>query len=360
MKRILLVDYPYPDGQAREKALRGMGFDIKVFDLVKSRIWPGQNPLKRKAKPFLNLIKPLKDLWWGLDKTRLNTELLDTVTEFRPDAVLIIKGDNIESDALNKIKKICSPLMINWDADSFLSPERINIVLPRLGLYDYYFTIDEVEILPGVIRDAIFRKNRNIFTVPLAANSDYYRPIEVSENVNNTLVSSIVFIGTINPIRRSLLENLEDTNLKIWAPAESSWGKWLETDSILKNHYQNSGVYGEELVKLYSNSGIVLDIHFLFSQIPEIPNVTLRVFEVPAAGGFVLTNYSPQLSNLFKLDEEIICYKSVGEFRDKALYYLKNPELRKKIAAKGRERVLYEHTFDNRLKTIFRITSFNA
>jgi spore maturation protein CgeB len=358
MKRILLVDYPYPDGQAREKALRGMGFDIKVFNLIKSRIWPGQRPLKRKAKPFINLIRPLKDLLWGLDKTILNRELLDTVKEFRPHGIFIIKGDNIEIGTLNKMKKICSPLMINWDADSFLSPGRISFVLPRLGLYDYYFTIDEVELLPGVIREGIFRKNRNIFTVPFAANSDYYRPVEVSENVSNTLASSLVFIGTITPTRRSLLENLEDMNLKIWAPAESSLGKWLEAGSILKKNYQNGCVYGEELIKL--NSGIVLDINFLFSQMPEIPNVTLRVFEVPAAGGFVLTNYSPQLPNLFKLDEEIICYKSAGECRDKAFYYLKNPGLRKKIAAKGRERVLREHTFENRLKTILGITSFNA
>jgi len=360
MKRILLVDYPYPDGRSREKALRGMGFDIKVFNLIQSRIWPGQKSLKRKALPFINLIKPLKDLLWGLDDTMLNRKLLDTVKEFRPDCVLIIKGDSIESGTLKKMKKICSPLMINWDADSFLTPERIHLVLPRLGLYDYCFTIDEVEVLPGVIRNEIFRKNRNIFTVPLAANSDFYRPIEISNEAKNSLASFLVFIGTINPARRSLLENLEDMNLKIWAPAESAWGKWLENGSILKKYYQNGCVYGEELIKLYAHSGIVLDIHFLFSQIPEIPNVTLRVFEVPAAGGFVLTNFSPQLPNLFKLDEEIICYKSAGECREKAHYFLKNPGLRKKIADKGRERVLREHTFENRLRAILRIAGFNA
>jgi spore maturation protein CgeB len=238
-----------------------------------------------------------------------------------------------------------------------LSPGRPEAVLPKLELYDLFFTVDSVDLLPDGLRARMLERNRNIFTVPLAANTLYYRPIPMRGHRAEFLSGSVVFIGTINPARKDVLERIADQDLKIWAPQRSPWGGWLESGSLLEKAYQKGCVYGEELVQIYSSAAVVIDIHFLFSTLAPIPNVTLRVFEVPAAGGFVLTNNSPQLATLFTVDEEIVTYGSADELREKAVFYRTHPAERKRIAEKGRERVLRDHTFKHRLETIFRIAN---
>jgi spore maturation protein CgeB len=352
--KILLVDYPYPDGQAREQALRSMGMDIMVFNHIKSRIWSGNHPAKKRLQPVLRLIRPLKALLSRIDSDRTNNELITTADVFNPDVVLIVKGDNLSQSSIRNLRKN-GRLLLNWDGDSILSPGRTHAVLPKLDMYDFYFTIDTVDLLPPDIRAAMQAKNPNIYTVPFAANTDFFKPTTIAGPEGNALASVLAFIGTVNPVRKTLLEKLVDLDLKIWGPADSAWGPWCARGSVLEKAYQHRSVYGDELVRIYSTAAIVLDMHFLFAVAETVPNVTMRVFEVPAAGGFVLTNRSPQLSLLFDVDNEIICYSSAHELREKAVYYLKNPHCRREIAEKARRRVLAEHTFKHRLETIFKI-----
>lgn len=355
MKRLLLVDYSYPDGIDREKYFRELGFEVKFFSLTKSRVWPGESPIKQKIKPFVKLIKPINDLTNKLDVIRLNNELIKITKEFMPEIVLIIKGDTLFTSTIKKIKKISSPILLNWYGDSVFSPGRKEFIYSRIGLFDYFFLIDELEFLPNEITKNLMSRNKNVYTVPFAASTEFLHPIDISLDKKNELQTSISFIGVINPIRKQFLEAISDFNLKIWAPLNSSWGDWLSEDSPLNKRYQKGCIYGEDVVEIYSNSAIVLDIHFLFSKSNVIPNVTTRVYEVPACGGFILTNFSNQLPHLFKVGEEIVCYSNENELKEKSRYYLNNPEERKKIAAKGRERVLRDHMYLNRLKKILSI-----
>jgi spore maturation protein CgeB len=80
--------------------------------------------------------------------------------------------------------------------------------------------------------------------------------------------------------------------------------------------------------------------------------VNQRVFDVPACGGFILTDHQHALEELFDVGSEVITYKERGEIRDLAAFYLKNPSARREVARRGRERVLKEHTYAARLKTI--------
>lgn len=353
MKKVLLIDYPHPDGWAREKYLKALGCEVLFFDLVRSRVWPGESKIKNNIKSLASFLKPVGKITSYLDTVKLNRELICTVREFRPEIVFMIKGDNIFTGTLEKIKRISSPVMINWYPDSILSPDRKQFVYSRLPIFDLFFLIDEIDLLPPEIRKSIAARNTNVSTLPFAANTDFYRKIELTDDEKKEFEAEIAFIGVINPVRKKVLEKLKDFDLKIWGPNESAWGKWLETGSPLSKSYQNKCAFGSDAVKIYSNSSIVMDIHFLFSVISEIPNVTTRVYEVPASGGFVLTNYSPQLSRLFKIGEEIVCYRNENELREMVTYYLNNHEERKIIIAKGRERVLREHTYLNRLKHIF-------
>jgi spore maturation protein CgeB len=78
----------------------------------------------------------------------------------------------------------------------------------------------------------------------------------------------------------------------------------------------------------------------------------LRVFDVPASGGFLLTDYMPGLEKMFEIGKEIEVYRTPDELREKVDYYLARPEACREIAHRARERVLRDHTFANRWQSI--------
>lgn len=83
--------------------------------------------------------------------------------------------------------------------------------------------------------------------------------------------------------------------------------------------------------------------------------ITRRIMEGAALGRLVLTDRLPNatfLNELFVEGEEIILYDSKEDAVEKARYYLKNPELCKKIGAAARKRVMLEHTCEKRVKKL--------
>jgi len=82
--------------------------------------------------------------------------------------------------------------------------------------------------------------------------------------------------------------------------------------------------------------------------------VNQRAFDVPACGAFLLTDRQPSLETLFEVGEEVIAYNDIDEIDDLARFYLRNDSARESVAAKGRGRVLREHTYRHRLDTIVR------
>jgi spore maturation protein CgeB len=80
--------------------------------------------------------------------------------------------------------------------------------------------------------------------------------------------------------------------------------------------------------------------------------VNQRVFDVPACGAFLLTDYQESLDELFEIGKELVVYRHKDEIPEIVRYYLKNPEQRKTIAMKGRQRVLKEHTYKHRLNEL--------
>ncbi len=85
--------------------------------------------------------------------------------------------------------------------------------------------------------------------------------------------------------------------------------------------------------------------------------INQRVFDVPACGGFVLTDSKSQIEDLFDPGKEVICYHDFDEAVDLARYYQGHDRKRQLVADRGRRRVLSEHTYVHRLsRLIDRVT----
>ncbi len=108
---------------------------------------------------------------------------------------------------------------------------------------------------------------------------------------------------------------------------------------------------GPELLYYYNLNSFynVSKINFNATSTQMRNAVNQRVFDVPAAGQFLLTDYKNQLEGLFRIGEEMICYRDKEEIPELAKYYLTHDHQREKIAERGRKRVLADHTYTRRL-----------
>jgi spore maturation protein CgeB len=84
----------------------------------------------------------------------------------------------------------------------------------------------------------------------------------------------------------------------------------------------------------------------------RINQIKARTFEVPGAGGFLLTEWTDGLDRYYAPGQEIAIFRSLDELADKIHYYLANSAERDAIARAGYERTRLGHTYDQRLAEV--------
>ena len=78
-------------------------------------------------------------------------------------------------------------------------------------------------------------------------------------------------------------------------------------------------------------------------------STNMRVFEMMCTGRPLLTRHTNDLKDMGFVDgEDLITFKTFDECADKMKHYLAHPDEAEKIGARGRERILAEHTYLHR------------
>jgi spore maturation protein CgeB len=109
------------------------------------------------------------------------------------------------------------------------------------------------------------------------------------------------------------------------------------------------GAFGPRTNEVYNSARINLNVHTWFGQ---GSGMNLRLFEVPAAGGFLLTDWVAEIDGAYRQDEHLVCWRTVEELREKVTYYLAHEDERRAIAARGREHFLRHHTYAARARDL--------
>ena len=106
--------------------------------------------------------------------------------------------------------------------------------------------------------------------------------------------------------------------------------------------------YWTEMPKVFYLSKINLNItsRSIESGIPQ------RVWDIMAVGGFVLTNYQPELEDYFEIGKDLEVYHDLEELQRKTEYYLKHEDERIRISINGYKKVCKEHNYQKRLKQV--------
>jgi spore maturation protein CgeB len=273
--------------------------------------------------------------------------LMKVIGGFKPKFVLVIKGDKIPPEMIIDIrKKFKIPLANYWIDD----PLWIKISSQLSPFYDYFFTND-----PRCVEAHQKAGCPNVNFLTFGCDPDLHRTVNLSEDEKKKFGNEVCFTGTMVSQREKMLEALADFDLKIWWPFAIQYTdedlkikkRKIDSSSALFSRFTGRDVWGEEMVKVFNASKICLNIH---SQGGDGTN--MRTFEVVGAGGFLLCEFRKVLSDLFKIGEEIVCFKDASELKELIKYYLVHPEERKRIAHRGQERAYKEHTYKHRMEEI--------
>jgi len=104
--------------------------------------------------------------------------------------------------------------------------------------------------------------------------------------------------------------------------------------------------YYTKLSQLYQRAGGIVNLTGF--QMPHALNQ--RCYDVPAAGGFILTDDQPAILEQFDVGDEIVTFSSSEDLINKWLYFQQNSTERKARIEKCRQRVLNEHTYRHRVR----------
>ena len=75
----------------------------------------------------------------------------------------------------------------------------------------------------------------------------------------------------------------------------------------------------------------------------------LRIWDILACGGFLLTNFQSEIPEYFEIGTDLETYASEEELLEKCQYYLTHEEERKQIAENGYRKVKEFHSLEQRL-----------
>ncbi|MGN0345682.1 MAG: DUF3880 domain-containing protein [Lachnospiraceae bacterium] len=123
-----------------------------------------------------------------------------------------------------------------------------------------------------------------------------------------------------------------------------------ENCDALKNvSYMGTCNYETEMPKIFKASKINLNITLKILQ----SGIPLRALDIMGCGGFLLSNYQPELAEYFENEKEVVLYDSLEDAYAKAQFYLKNDHLRQSIAENGYCKVRERFSYKRQLEEMF-------
>jgi len=183
---------------------------------------------------------------------------------------------------------------------------------------------------PSRVQDYIDLGYETIVHANWHANEDLYSDFRYPEN---NIKFGVSFIGSVNgyPSREKYLRYLIDNGVEVVVP-------------------QN--VPHEQMVQLMAHSLISLSFSRNPNALGHPTQMKGRMFEIPACGSMLLSEYHEGIEDCFKENKEAVYFRNEQELLVKLKSLLDSPEKALKIARNGYERYKADHSSQKRLATL--------
>jgi spore maturation protein CgeB len=262
---------------------------------------------------------------------------------FHPDLVLVVCGRLISADALEILRQKTQATLFHFYGEDFFNPLNTTATLRHAAyLYDRFFTTKTFNV-----QEMAEIGLKNVTFIPHGYIPTCHVPVKLRQEDIKKYGSDLSFVGTWETERAAMLAQLQEFDLRIWGDYWHKASKLLGLNKAI----QSQSVWCEGLSRVFQAS----KINLAFLRKANRDRHTTRTFEIPACGGFQLSERTDEVLGFFEEGKEIECFDSLEELKDKARYYLQHESQRQQIAAAGLARVQHSRYSDtDHLQTILK------
>jgi spore maturation protein CgeB len=313
------------------------------------------------APSFLGAYNALKDLQIGSERLdglqnsflqHISQCVMAKVEAFAPDLVLCMAQAPMSIAALKRLRKNKIPCAM-WFVEDFRVFTYWRVFAPY---YDIFAVIQKEPFFSELAALGL----ENVLYLPAAALPSLHRSLRLTEEEKKEFGADLSFVGAGYPNRCRAFPHLARFGLKIWG---TEWEEAPELAALWQKRGQR--ISSEDCVRIFNAAQININLHSSPRPDPPVQPgdfVNPRAFEIAACGAFQLLDQRSLLPELFKADEAAT-FTDLEDLLNKTLYYKSRPDEREEIAGRARRRVLAEHTYAARMKSLLdfaaeRIPSF--
>ena len=263
-----------------------------------------------------------------------SAQLRSAITRYDPDLLFLIRGLGFRSWAVAGART-----KFSWWVEA---DERVDEALCEVPEFDRYFFINSSSV--EVARRAGYSHTSYLAH---AVDASVFRPLAgVAKDIDFS------FVGSWSEKRQRFIEAALDVseNGVVYGP---KWYRKTFRDRRFRRIVKGRYLAGEPLVRLYNRSKIVINVtEWGAGDGSRRSGMTMRLFEVPATGSFLLTDESVETTLAGTPGQHVETFSDVYDFRTKLRFYLNNASARERIAAQGMQHVRAHCSYDHMVDTI--------
>lgn len=299
-------------------------------------------------------------------RKQMNKRLLEASATKQYDVYFfVLFTDEIKRETIQYISKQSGSVALNWFGDDHW----------RFSTFSKFYAPYFHWILTTDSR-AVERYHaigcRNVIKTQWAFNDHLYKKCNIAQDLD------VTFVGQVHSHRKRIVDELMKAGIMVqcwgkgWSAGRLSHEEMIQTYSrsrINLNFTESSVVFGakplakvfvtrraDDSMRLNSPREIAANVGILFGN--RFPQIKGRNFEIPGAGGFLLTSRADNLEHYFVPGKEIAIFENVPDLIGKIRHYLEHDEEREQIRMAGYERARREHTYEIRFREIFRAIGY--
>lgn len=275
----------------------------------------------------------------NFEGSRLGRRIRRLSEEFRPDLLFVNYGGWLPISLIRAMEESLGICSVLWFADypgDAVYQQRALEIAPHYDLI----------AAQGKDMVAALKKYCGVsaFWLPAAVDPSVYYPEERPEK------EGVCFVGSWYRRREELIRSLIGFPLTISGPG---WEKVLALEGAV---ITAAGQRPESCRRHFSTAAVNLNISYMkpWGEVP-FSQVSPRVFEILACGGFLVSDRPADMLELFTDGTHYAGFDRPDDLGEAVRYYLDHPSEAGTIARQGLTHVLEHHTWEHRIGQLMQL-----
>ena len=319
--RIAYIGPAWGTSLHRARALERLG---NVVSIVDPWVW--------LARPTIRARLHFHTGYAGVDAL-VGGRLFSVVRSAQPELVWVNQGEFLGEKTIRRLRTLGVPI-INYANDNPFSRENRRRFRNYRAALPYYDLV--VVVFSAAVQAARQAGARRVMHSWISADEVAHCPREVSKEEASRYASEVAFVGTWMKAQRGpFMVGLirRGVPLSIWGDRWKKSREW----PMVRPHWRGPGVYDDNgYASILQSAKICLGLVNKSSGNQH----TDRSIQIPALGGLLCAERTPEHLELYREGEEAVFWENVEECAALCKELLADEPHRREIARRGHERAL--------------------